>query len=775
MRAVWQVAQRAVRRRRLQTFVIGLVVLFSTASIVVSLALLAALSAPFDKAFEATRGAQAVAGFDLSKVSMQQLAATGGSGPFATVTLTIPSGVRVPGLRPGPIAVAGRAGPGGPVDELDLWHGRWPAADGEIVLNMMPPAVAGEEPFDLAGSFTAAGGRKFTIVGLAYSLSQSARGWVTPAQAAALHPASAQVLYRWSGGGLDTQAGLDAHLAEATKGLPAGSLEGSRSYLALRAAAASGPGRYLPFLAIFGVLGLAVAILIVANVVSGAVVSGYRHIGVLKSLGFAPRQVVAVYLLMAGVPAVAGVIPGAALGYPLAAGMLHSAFEGAGLGTVTVAVWPVAAAVAGMIGIVLLAALVPAVRAGRLSTTEAISAGSATRRGRAVRAQRRLTGSRLPRAVSLGLGLPLTRPGRTALTGAAVLLGVTTVAFASGVAASLGRFADARDNSEYVQVVVLPGMVQFGDRAPAGDPARTEAALAALPGAASVTTVSPVSVAIAGNDTPVNLQYLHGDYADLGYQDQLISGRWLAGPGETVVTSAFLRDRGARLGDRVTLLSGQARTTVTVVGEMIGDDPDEAYADWATQLRLDPRTPLGGELPEYLVRLKPGTGADAYANAVTAADPGLHAMPNTEDVNSFIVTVDGIALVLTVMLAIVAALGVFQTVVLNTRERQRDLAMLKAIGMTPRQVVTMMVTSMAGLGLLGGVLGLGLGVAAHEVSVPLVAAAAGTDIPATMLSVWRWSLVAGLLLAGLAIAVAGSYLPARAAGRLSVAEALRNE
>ena len=58
---------------------------------------------------------------------------------------------------------------------------------------------------------------------------------------------------------------------------------------------------------VFGWLGLAVAVLIVANVVSGAVVAGFRHIGVLKALGFTPAQVMAVYLTMVSVPAIVGV------------------------------------------------------------------------------------------------------------------------------------------------------------------------------------------------------------------------------------------------------------------------------------------------------------------------------------------------------------------------------------------------------------------------------------------------------------------------------------
>ena len=66
---------------------------------------------------------------------------------------------------------------------------------------------------------------------------------------------------------------------------------------------------------------------------------------------------------------------------------------------------------------------------------------------------------------------------------------------------------------------------------------------------------------------------------------------------------------------------------------------------------------------------------------------------------------------LTLVLGMVAALGVFNTVVLNARERRRDLGMLKSIGMTPRQVTVMMVTSMGALGVVGGLVGVPLGIA----------------------------------------------------------------
>jgi putative ABC transport system permease protein len=131
--------------------------------------------------------------------------------------------------------------------------------------------------------------------------------------------------------------------------------------------------------------------------------------------------------------------------------------------------------------------------------------------------------------------------------------------------------------------------------------------------------------------------------------------------------------------------------------------------------------------------------------------------------------------VLAVLLAVVAALGVLNTVALNVHERRRQLGMLKSIGMTPRQVVAMVVTSMVGLGLLGGLLGIPLGVAAHHVVVPLAADAANVSLPASVLHVWHAPGLVLLVLSGVAIAVLGALLPARIAARLPIAAVLHNE
>ena len=72
---------------------------------------------------------------------------------------------------------------------------------------------------------------------------------------------------------------------------------------------------------------------------------------------------------------------------------------------------------------------------------------------------------------------------------------------------------------------------------------------------------------------------------------------------------------------------------------------------------------------------------------------------------------DGLIATLTMLLVVVAGLGVLNTVMLDTRDRVHEIGVLKALGMTPRQTVTMMLTSVAGTGLAAGPIGVPIGAA----------------------------------------------------------------
>lgn len=774
MSAVWRAARAAVRRRKLQTAVIGIVVLISTATLIVALGLLAAASAPFDQAYAKQSGAHVVAAFDTTKASTAQVAATAdrpgvtaAAGPFGEIVLDVPGTAQ---SGPQTLTTVGRADLGGPVDRLNLWSGQWATAPGQIVLAANP----GTGPMNSLGTkFTAPGGQTLTVVGFAYSVSKSADAWVSPAQMAALKPTAAEMLYRFSPTAVGTDAELNADLSGVTAGLPADSLLGSQNYLALKDAADAGPGTFVPFLVAFGILGLLVAILIVAKVVSGAVIAGFRHIGVLKALGFTPGQVMAVYMVMVGLPAVVGCVLGTALGIKIADRILTNAFENFGAGPTGVSPLVVAAALLGMPALVLLAALIPALRARGLSAIAALTAGSAQRAGKGLAVQRRLAGSRLPRSVSLGLGLPFARPGRSLTTLAVIVLGVLTVTFATGLTLSVTAYEAAVQPSAPNLIGVLanvPGMfTEPGAPQPKLSDAQDEAMLRALPGVVHLDAVANQQVNVLGEPSNIDAMFSRGDQGE--YTPTILAGHWPTGPGQVAANSRFLGQRGLALGDDITLALNGKQTRVQIVGKVETNFADGVFSDWQTLQLLAPNV----RADSYDVELKPGTNVQSYITALQAADPGLRGLPSQGDQSGGAKITVATCALLALMLGSVSALGVFNSVVLNTRERRRDLGVLKSIGMTPRQVTAMLVTSMGVLGVLGGLIGAPLGWLVHRIVGPAMLRAAQAEVTGSVMNVLSPELLILTALAGVAIAVLGAYIPSRSAARLTIAQVLHSE
>ena len=210
---------RAVRggvtRRRVQTFVIGLVLLISTGASVLALSLVVDSSAPFDKAFAAQHGAHLAVVVNQSRATPADLAATrklpgvtGAAGPFAiaTVAAQLPGQQGPAGSLP-PLTLAGRSAPGGPVDQVTLQSGHWAQGPGQLVLEENPASdMQIGLPLGQQVTIASAPGKPvLTVVGVATSVTNSASGWVTPAEVARLRAPgavpSAQMLYRFRSNG----------------------------------------------------------------------------------------------------------------------------------------------------------------------------------------------------------------------------------------------------------------------------------------------------------------------------------------------------------------------------------------------------------------------------------------------------------------------------------------------------------------------------------------------------------------------------------------------
>ena len=118
----------------------------------------------------------------------------------------------------------------------------------------------------------------------------------------------------------------------------------------------------------------------------------------------------------------------------------------------------------------------------------------------------------------------------------------------------------------------------------------------------------------------------------------------------------------------------------------------------------------------------------------------------------------------------------FNTVLLETRQRTREVAVLKAVGLTPAQVVAMVIATVVPVGLVAGLIGVPIGLAAQRLVLTYMGdVAAGTRVPAEVFDVFPLIVLVGLGLLGLVIGAAGAYLPAQRAARASIAPLLQAE
>ena len=246
---------------------------------------------------------------------------------------------------------------------------------------------------------------------------------------------------------------------------------------------------------------------------------------------------------------------------------------------------------------------------------------------------------------------------------------------------------------------------------------------------------------------------------------RLSSGRPPRTDGEIVVAGR------PALGRPVTVLTADGPLSFTVVGT------------------VQPRT---GEQPIFFTdqeaaRLSPGVDALVTDNPATArraaALPGLQVLTGSERHQADPDAVQDSAELagLTTFLAVAAAISAFVAIAviasgfaLSVAQRRRDLALLRIVGASPRQVARMVRAEAALVGVAGSALGCVLGV----IWAPLLARwIAGRGLSPAWFSV---QLTAGSVpalviafLAGVAVAVASVLVAARRAGRIKPTEALR--
>ena len=775
MKAVFIKALKDLRRRRLQAAVIFVTTLLAVATGTMALMIVSQTSDPYRTAFQAQKGAHLQVFFDPKTdtgtlggtPSLVGAAASGG--PYRVTDLQFQTGG-----HKYIVTAIGRDNPNGDVGQLRITAGHWPASDGEIALTRSFTDLNHISLGDRLKVVSVPQEPVLTVTGEVVDIDEAQasitnqRAWVLTSAIAGVSAkeTSAYLMdYRFAGD--PTTAQLGGYLDTLRAALPPGSIIRSVDYLFVRSIFNITNQVLTSILVAFSVFALAATAAIVANLVTGIVIASYREIGIMKAVGFAPMQVVGVFVLQVIVPAAAACLAGIPAGTILSQPILANSSQGLGL-----AYEPSFSpaldllALAGALLVVTIAALLPALRAGLLKPIVVIASATAPR-GRSGRWLRTLgTRIQLPRPVVLGLGDAVSRPVRALLTLVAVFVGVSTIIVALGETRSFSGIYDYEAHSRNVDVMVT--------RSPALADADAMQLISSQPETARVVGQASANINVPGIGDPVLTLMFRGDSSALGYMT--VAGRWINGPGEVVAPRGLLQDAHLKIGDTFTGTFHGSALRLRVVGELYdfigGPGGHELIADWSTIAAAVPSiTPF-----TYLVALKPGSNVDAYVKRLATAQPDLLDVQSNQISSATTGPIIGAVLfAIAAVLALIAVAGIFNTLLLNTRERVRDTATLKALGMSPRQVVVMVAASAGFLALVGGVAAVPGGVALSRLLFDLVGGLGGDNIPPAAFGGYApWELVA-ILLAGLLVAVAASVIPGRWAARTNVVEALHAE
>ncbi|MEU9121927.1 FtsX-like permease family protein [Streptomyces sp. NPDC048506] len=395
----------------------------------------------------------------------------------------------------------------------------------------------------------------------------------------------------------------------------------------------------------------------------------------------------------------------------------------------------------------------------------------------------------------------LAHKARLMMTALAVLLGVAFVAgtliFSDSVAEAVKNASakNLKDVAVSVQATnndrSAPDVVDAekdGKRATALDD-RLADRIRALPGVASVRSDVTGQATLAGtDDQPIGngwqnhaVNYQPGaDGKDSRYP--LVQGRGPANGNEIALAESTAEAAGVRIGDTVRFATDGPVLKKKLVGIVATDDPQVtaggslALFDTATaqQLYLHP-----GQFDELIVSARPGTDERALTAKVRAVLPKDRATAASgSDLaaeQSRMIAQQNSALSQTLLTFAGIALFVGVFIIANTftmliSQRSREIALLRAVGASRRQVVRSVLAEAALLGLISSVVGfaLGLGIA---VGLRAVLDANGAGFPDGPVVITPATVLAALGV-GVVVTVLAAWLPSRKAARIAPVEAL---
>ena len=381
----------------------------------------------------------------------------------------------------------------------------------------------------------------------------------------------------------------------------------------------------------------------------------------------------------------------------------------------------------------------------------------------------------------------------------AIVLGVAFVAGTLIFTDTLNKSFVAIFDSSVGDVVVRPVGAADNEANPTtlSIPADVVESLAQVPGAAradgnvvtfGVFVIGKNNRVIGGQGAP-GLAFNANDAPAAGGVEplQVVRGRAPRGEDEVVIDAATVRRAGYGLGEKVRLVSAgkQALLEPRLVG--VADYPDGGSLNGATASIFDTRTAqklfLDGKnvFNDAWVTAKPGVSQQELRDNVAKVLPkGYQALTGTkaaaEAASGLLQAINFITIFLLVFAGIALVVGSF--LIVNTfsmlvAQRSRELALLRALGASRKQVTRSVLFEAFVVGVVGSSVGLGLGVLL-AMGIRALFASLGLDLSGTSLVFALRTPVAAFAV-GLLVTMVAAYLPARRSSMIPPIAALRDD
>ena len=338
------------------------------------------------------------------------------------------------------------------------------------------------------------------------------------------------------------------------------------------------------------------------------------------------------------------------------------------------------------------------------------------------------------------------RPVQTALTALAIFAAATALVvtlalrsglddpFAAAQEATKGSHVAVYGDGDLAPLAQLPGVV-------ADDLRPRLNVLTTFPGA-------PGSETLRGGAINVGLEALPAADAAVDVP-RLTDGRRPASADEALVERSFAREFGLRVGDTLSLQRDDGTLEVTIAGLAVTTE-QATYPRWRPGIVWAPAstvTQSPGAAQRLGVRLADPEATDAFIAAAQRALP--HSNLRFVDWHEVRDTITDQARTNTIIIGVntllaLIAVGFTVATVISGRvlAQRRQIGLLKAIGLTPRGVVALLVAEYAALALAAGVLGLVAGIAIAPLLLKPMSNLLATPVPSAF-ATWHAAALAG--------------------------------